>query len=134
MDFIFHELLEENSTTSSWKMKSIRQRKLSISLKKLQKYDVIHLEAFTIGFPIVILRCHSWRLYQYFRQGVASVFKRTVLENYFELGGPLEILYWPRPLLNSCSSRNRLRSIRRPQTGARACCKLIGFVSKHRFL
>ena len=30
MDFIFHELLEENSTASSWNMKSVRQRKVFV--------------------------------------------------------------------------------------------------------
>ena len=30
MDFIFYELLEENSTASSWNMKSIRQRKVFV--------------------------------------------------------------------------------------------------------
>ena len=36
-DFIFHEVLEENSTTSSWNMKSIRQRKVLIWEKTLLK-------------------------------------------------------------------------------------------------
>ena len=36
-DFIFHEVLEENSTTSSWNMKSIRQRKVLIWEKTLWK-------------------------------------------------------------------------------------------------
>ena len=30
MDFIFYELLEENSTASSWNMKSVRQRKVFV--------------------------------------------------------------------------------------------------------
>ena len=37
MCFIFHELLEENSTASSWNMKSVRQRKVLIWEKTLWK-------------------------------------------------------------------------------------------------
>ena len=37
MDFIFYELLEENSTASSWNMKSVRQQKVLIWEKTLWK-------------------------------------------------------------------------------------------------
>ena len=34
-------------------------------------------------------------------------FGRTYLEDYLELGGPIEMVYWPRHLFNFCSSWNR---------------------------
>ena len=55
MDFIFYELLEENSTASSWNIKSVRQRKVFV-WEKTSPFDEIRMTAFTIGFPIGIHR------------------------------------------------------------------------------
>ena len=48
-------MLEENSTASSWNMKSIRQRKVFVERKR-HHFDEIHSTAFTILFPIGIQR------------------------------------------------------------------------------
>ena len=50
MDFIFHELLEDNSTASSWNMKS--NGKCSPQRKR-HDFGEIYLIAFTKGIPIV---------------------------------------------------------------------------------
>ena len=41
---------------------------------------------------------------QVLRWEIRADFGRTVLERYFELGGPIEMVVQPRPLFNFCSS------------------------------
>ena len=104
MHLIFHELLEENSTASSWNMRSIRPGKLSIWSKKLAFFEVIFFGAFIIGTPIVmdrwlgvLQRCTSGQQINFARDW-------TVLEGYSELEGLLQNLAGRRPLLTLCET------------------------------
>jgi len=106
MNLIFYEQLEENSTASSWNMRSIRQGKLSIWSKKLVFFEVIFFGSFIIGTPKIIAM-HRWLgVLQRCNSGQQKKFARdwTVLEGYLELEGLLQNLAGRRPLLTLCET------------------------------